>query len=200
MNKQKSNHILDTTLDLLINQGYQAFSMIQVAKSAGVSKETLYRYYGNKQGLLIALVKRKSETAEVFKPYFDLYPEDLRACLCHIGEDLLSLVLSQPAISINRLVISLAGTDNELAHLLEKHGRQVVIAHLKGELEKYPMLEKSTLAKVLPVFFALLIRDAQLNAITNLAPPLDKKAIKAQAKEATDYFLQLNLFAIERSL
>lgn len=46
--------LLDHTIRVLLETGYAKFSMIAVAQSAKASKETLYRQFGDKDGLLRA--------------------------------------------------------------------------------------------------------------------------------------------------
>jgi AcrR family transcriptional regulator len=51
-------HLLDHTLRVLLRDGYRRFSMNAVATSAKASKETLYRHFGDKTGLLRAALVR----------------------------------------------------------------------------------------------------------------------------------------------
>ena len=51
-------HLLDHTLRVLLRDGYRRFSMNAVAASAKASKETLYRHFGDKSGLLHAALVR----------------------------------------------------------------------------------------------------------------------------------------------
>jgi len=48
------DHLLQHTLKVLLRDGYKKFSMNAVAQSAKASKETLYRHFGDKAGLLHA--------------------------------------------------------------------------------------------------------------------------------------------------
>jgi AcrR family transcriptional regulator len=50
--------ILDCATDLLGREGYGALSVSAVCKLADVSAPTLYWHFGNKEGLLAALIKR----------------------------------------------------------------------------------------------------------------------------------------------
>lgn len=54
------SHLLDHTLRVLLRDGYRRFSMNAVASSAKASKETLYRHFGDKTGLLHAALVRTS--------------------------------------------------------------------------------------------------------------------------------------------
>lgn len=48
--------IVDAATDLFIRQGYAATTLAQVAAGAGVAVQTVYFHYGNKTGLLKAVV------------------------------------------------------------------------------------------------------------------------------------------------
>lgn len=54
------DRLLDHTIKVLLRDGYQKFSMIAVAQSAKASKETLYRQFGDKAGLLHAALTRNA--------------------------------------------------------------------------------------------------------------------------------------------
>jgi len=54
------DRLLDHTLRVLLRDGYQKFSMNAVAQSAKASKETLYRHFGDKAGLLHAALIRNA--------------------------------------------------------------------------------------------------------------------------------------------
>ncbi|WP_020663543.1 TetR/AcrR family transcriptional regulator [Amycolatopsis benzoatilytica] len=47
-----SREILDTALRLFTEQGYDETSIAQIAREAGVSQRTLFRYFGTKEDLL----------------------------------------------------------------------------------------------------------------------------------------------------
>lgn len=56
--------ILQTTLRLLVEQGYDAMSMEGVAAEAGVGKTTIYRRYPGKRELVVAAVLSLASTIE----------------------------------------------------------------------------------------------------------------------------------------
>jgi TetR/AcrR family transcriptional regulator len=49
--------ILNTAIELFADYGYDAVGVKQLANSAGVSKPTLYHYFGSKRGLLDEVLK-----------------------------------------------------------------------------------------------------------------------------------------------
>lgn len=63
-NPELRNHLIDHAMKILLEQGLQKFSMASVAKSAHASKESLYRLFGDKEGLLHAAIERDAAFIE----------------------------------------------------------------------------------------------------------------------------------------
>ncbi|MBP8858033.1 MAG: TetR/AcrR family transcriptional regulator, partial [Anaerolineaceae bacterium] len=55
--------ILQISLDLFARRGYEAVGIQEIVDSAGITKPTLYHYFGSKSGLLEILLK------ESFTPF-----------------------------------------------------------------------------------------------------------------------------------
>ncbi len=60
-NPEKAATILMGALEVFAAHGYAAASMDRIAKAAGVSKPTLYKYFQDKEGLFFALVQQLTE-------------------------------------------------------------------------------------------------------------------------------------------
>lgn len=55
--------ILNCALELFHARGYDAVGVQEIAETAGVTKPTLYYYFGNKRGLLEALLSRSMRSS-----------------------------------------------------------------------------------------------------------------------------------------
>lgn len=53
--------ILNCALELFYRRGYDAVGVQEIVEAAGITKPTLYYYFGSKQGLLQALIEEKGE-------------------------------------------------------------------------------------------------------------------------------------------
>ncbi len=53
----KQENILKTALELFANDGYNATATSKIAKKAGVSEGLIFRHFGNKKGLLEAIME-----------------------------------------------------------------------------------------------------------------------------------------------
>lgn len=60
---EKQERILSCALQLFAEQGYAATSTSKVAKEAGVSEGLIFRHFGNKEGLLNAIMESAREAA-----------------------------------------------------------------------------------------------------------------------------------------
>ncbi|MBO2447086.1 TetR/AcrR family transcriptional regulator [Actinomadura barringtoniae] len=72
---------MDAALELLLDRGYDRFSVDEVAAKAGVAKTTLYRRWPTKDHLIVAVVARLQDSVPVE------YSGDVRADLTrYLGE------------------------------------------------------------------------------------------------------------------
>lgn len=65
----KKENILNAALELFANEGYNAVSTSKIAKQAGVSEGLIFRHFGNKKGLLEAIMEDvESRIAQLLAP------------------------------------------------------------------------------------------------------------------------------------
>ncbi len=62
---EKQEKILAAALELFAEEGYHATSTSKVARAAGVSEGLIFRHFGNKEGLLQAILKEGEERAKL---------------------------------------------------------------------------------------------------------------------------------------
>jgi TetR/AcrR family transcriptional repressor of mexJK operon len=112
--------ILSAGRDLFLTNGYQGTSVDQIAASAEVSKQTVYKHFGDKQELLLAIVNNALEGTvapllERIRALADA--ADLEADLTALAADYLRAVLQEPVVQLRRLVVGEANRVPELAQL-----------------------------------------------------------------------------------
>ena len=117
---RKRAAILAAGQALFLGNGYQGTSMDQVAASAEVSKQTVYKHFGDKHELLLAIVDDALESSVA--PFVDRIAAladtaDLEADLTALGGDYLRAVLRDPVVQLRRLIVGEANRLPELAGL-----------------------------------------------------------------------------------
>jgi AcrR family transcriptional regulator len=188
--------VLDAVLELLA-EGRDALTMSAVAQRASCSKETLYKWFGDRDGLLIATVRWQA--SRVRAGSYDLARLDtlaLRASLEAFAATWLKVISSRTSIALNRVAISHAGSGkSNLGEIVLANGRFAIGERLK------PLLEAARDAGLLTfddaetafrTFFGLVGRDVQIRLLLGDKLRLTAADIARDAARATQQFLVLH--------
>jgi len=105
---RKRQAIIDAALTEFLAEGYSAASMDAITSRSGVSKATIYKHFGSKERLFLAVIG-----GVLPKTYADLEPcnstiaeaPDLRAALIRLTADWARILLRPDIMSLRRLVI-----------------------------------------------------------------------------------------------
>lgn len=133
-NEEKGRQILEAAGSLFMQEGYGAVSMEQVARAAGVSKQTVYSHYGSKESLFSAAIEQKCEDYEIGYQEADKerpVEEFLQEFIQHFSD----LVTSEAGISIHRVCIGEADKRTELSQLFWNAGPLPIMQRLTHYLE-----------------------------------------------------------------
>jgi TetR/AcrR family transcriptional regulator, mexJK operon transcriptional repressor len=120
----KRQSILSAGRQLFLEHGYRGTSMDQVAATASVSKQTVYKHFGEKRELLFAIVTDALDgaAAAIGDRIAALTDStDLDADLTDLAGDYLRAVIQEPVVQLRRLVIGEANRLPELARLYYEH-------------------------------------------------------------------------------
>jgi AcrR family transcriptional regulator len=103
----KRRQILDGARKLFLDLGFDAASMGEIARAAGVSKGTLYVYFADKYRLFEAIVER--ESLEQRSVAFNLDPaRDVATTLMEFGQAYIRLLCRPGGGSATRTVMAIA--------------------------------------------------------------------------------------------
>lgn len=117
---RKRMTILSAGRDLFLGNGYQGTSVDAIAASAAVSKQTVYKHFGDKHELLMAIVNDALDTTvAAFVERASILAEttDLERDLTAFAADYLHAVLQEHVVQLRRLVVGEANRLPELAAL-----------------------------------------------------------------------------------
>lgn len=163
--------------------------MLGVAKRAGASKETLYSWFGDRDGLLTALIERNAEqTVSRVRAALDS-PDDERSVLEAFATGLLRLLVGPSSVALNRAAM----TSPDLAALVLRSGRHRVgplVESYLASLDDDGHLTVPDPASAFELLYGLVIRDTQIRVLLGEPAPT-AKAITRRAEEAVDQFLRL---------
>lgn len=135
----KQAQILQGAMQVFLEQGYAATTMDRVAAAAGVSKQTIYSYFQDKQGLFKALIERVTidRMQHIFQTE-NLNGEPDRL-LRHFATSFLQNMKDPEFLNLLRIIISESARFPELAALYTqtviKKGRSLLAAYFQQHPE-----------------------------------------------------------------
>lgn len=105
--------LLESALQLFASRGYDAIGVQEVCEAAGVTKPTLYHYFGNKRGLLAALVQERGAPLLAELSQAAAYAGDLPRSLQQIVATYFQFFAREPMLYRLLLASWLAIPENE---------------------------------------------------------------------------------------
>lgn len=192
---ERQQHVLDAALNLLVEEG-DAITMTAVARRASCSKETLYKWFGDRDGLLTATVRWQA--SKVRAGNYDRQHLDaaaLRDSLERFAANWLAVISSGTSIALNRVAVSHAGTGkSNLGQIVLANGRFAIGERLKPLLDAgraSGLLVFDDTETAFRTFFGLVGRDIQIRLLLGDRLVLSTAEIAADAARAVEQFLRL---------
>lgn len=170
--------IEDAAYALLDEKGYAGTSMQAIARAAKASNETLYNWYGDKKGLMAALIARNTDT--VRGALADTAQGQPLDRLSLIGPTLLAMVLGPRAVALNRAAA--ADPSGDLGRAIALGGRDTVGPLIEGLLAQSPLPGDPT--RLTQLYLSLLIGDLQIRRVTGAMVAPSQSFCTARANDA----------------
>jgi AcrR family transcriptional regulator len=178
---------------LFLAQGYGAVSMDQVARTAGVSKATLYAHFTSKDRLFATIVADKGRESPVADALFPGEVPDLRAALLAIGQRLLRFLLHGRTLAIFRIAIAESARFPELGRACWDNGPQLFCDRFSPWVEALAAQGQVRAPDSLLAteqFMALMRSGVFLRASLALPPPPQDDEIDATVAAAVETWLR----------
>lgn len=184
--------ILETAKRLFVRHGFDGVSMDQIAAEAGVSKLTIYSHYGDKESLFSAGVCAKCEE-QLPSTLFEAEAEgSLRDQLLTIARAFFSLVVSEDAIAMNRMMM-MPGTTPQVRELYWQAGPQRVkdgfVEFLRNHAARGE-LDIPDLQRAASQFFCLLKGDVHMQMMCGICCTPELAEIEMHLSASVDLFLR----------
>jgi TetR/AcrR family transcriptional repressor of mexJK operon len=167
---QKRRQILESASQLLLQNGFGNTSMDAVAKASGVSKQTVYSHFANKDALYNAVIETKCEEYRIEDASISLETQSLSDVLELIGRRFIQLLNDKNVIAMYKVVIGESKPGSPEAKLFYDAGplhsiemiTKLLMAHPSSQLNETQAKEASL------DFFNLLKTDFHMLSILNL--------------------------------
>ncbi|MEX0407213.1 TetR/AcrR family transcriptional regulator C-terminal domain-containing protein [Aquibium sp. LZ166] len=191
----RQGEVLDAVLELLV-EGRDTLTMTAVARRASCSKETLYKWFGDRDGLLTATVRwqaSKVRAGNWDRQHLDA--DALAESLEAFAANWLTVISSKTSVALNRVAIAHAGSGrSDLGRIVLANGRFAIGERLKPLLEaarEAGLIAFNDAEAAFRTFFGLVGRDVQVRLLLGDGLVLSKAEIVADAERAVAQFLML---------
>ncbi len=188
----RQEEIETVAYQLLEQGGYAGTSMQGIARMAKASNETLYNWYGGKQGLFKALVTRNAAEVKALLEQELSAESDALLILDLLGPKLLMLLLGNRAIALNRAAA--ADASGELGGTLSQAGRESVLPLLLQVLERAKrmgQLSFDSSDQAVGLYLDLLVGDLQIRRVIGKAPAPAAEFCIERSRRAVSYLVRL---------
>ncbi len=182
--RKKGKDIVLAAIQLFLNQGYAATSMDRIAAHAGVTKQTVYRYFPSKEelfGAVLTQVRDAYANAYVFGtgPVVDELTE--------FGRQLLAFHLQPEPLGLYKLMLT-EGVREDLNPIFMSLGPQRVMQPLVAFLERRcDALEDSAFHAQM---FATMILAPRTQLLMGTINNINRTAQKAHVEKVVALFLK----------
>jgi TetR/AcrR family transcriptional repressor of mexJK operon len=128
--KPKEQEVLDVATDYFLAHGYQGASINAMARSSGISKESIYRYFSSKKQLFEAVICRElaEYQAGVRRALSAEKTMDLREALINIAETVLEVATTDRTLALRRLIFDEARRSPDVGQHYYKIGPEYAFA------------------------------------------------------------------------
>ncbi len=158
--EEKRASIREAAARLFMSEGFERTSMNGIARAAGVSKQTIYSHFNNKDELFRSCVMTKTQEYELLVDS-DQYP-DLYNGLRAMADGFLRLLSDDTVVAVWRLMVGEANVHPNVAKLFHENGpgasRESLLAYLQDHSDE---LQTDDIAEAAGVFISLMAGQYQ---------------------------------------
>lgn len=188
--------VLEEALRLLVEGGEKALTTAGVARAANCSKESLYKWFGDRDGLLAAMISYQASKVRTYEPAGEkMTEESLRMHLQSFVRDLLEVLSGDVSMALNRLSIGQAGGEGgKLGQMMLERGRGPIGKRAMALLEagrRSGLLDFSDGGEAYQTLYGLAVTDLHVRMLLGFSPEAARKEFGARAEKAVDAFLRL---------
>jgi len=189
----KRRQVLEGAREVFMSAGFDAGSMNDIARAAGVSKGTLYAYFDSKVALFEALIREDRAHQPERNTMFTADEPDPAKALATYGRALVAHVTGSDALTQARVVAFAAAKFPRLGQTFYEAGPEFGVRTLKGRLDAF--VAAGTLAigdtrLAATQFIDLCLGDVLKRLLFMVVTSLSEEEIGLTADSAVDMFMK----------
>jgi AcrR family transcriptional regulator len=188
--------VLKAAAKVFFSKGYEGTTTLDIATEAKVSKRVLYELFGNKQGILEALIESRAQRMQ--QPVALPIPHDAKTffeTLKSFGRMFLTELFSESNIAMTRLAIADATRSGVVGKELAASGSEPVVASVGKFFQQSAdkgCVSFDDAGMATAVFFYVLIGDVRIKLLMGAKIKITKDLVEQRVDFAVRVVQQLN--------
>jgi len=189
----KELEILEVAAGYFLSHGYRGTSISGMAREAGISKESIYRYFSSKQALFEAVIARELTEYRRRLQFLDAEddPRGLQETLASAAESILSAISSERTLALRRLIFQEARGTPEIGAYYYEIGPREAYRHLTRIFEKHRKGARQAPETMARNFVALTLHYDTLRMECGVTGSLSRQQVKTRTARVTEEFLEV---------
>ncbi|MDH3680935.1 MAG: TetR/AcrR family transcriptional regulator [Acidimicrobiia bacterium] len=187
--EERRQRVIDAAFDELLEHGFEHVTMLGIASRAGASKETLYSWFGSRDGLFTAMIEQNADSSAERVAAALAGDADPEVTLIGYATGLLTLLTDRRSVALNRAAM----TSPDLAKILLASGRHRVgpiVEQYLARLGAAGWLRIDDPSEAFTLLYGLVVRDTQIRVLLGEPPP-SRSAVAARAETGVRNFMAL---------
>ena len=185
--EQKRSDILRAALDTFLSEGYVGASMDAIAAKAGVTKQTVYRYFDSKERLFQDALEARRESVRS-RYLSELDREDAQEALTGFAIGFLNIHMSEEHLAGIRLLVAEGPSAPEMTRAFYAVGPRQTEIRLRRFLEERFRVEDTECAAKMLLSTLLSMR---MGVLVGLHPLPSPRAVAEHAERTVRLFIAL---------
>jgi AcrR family transcriptional regulator len=192
----RQNAVLEEALRLLVSGGEKALTTAGVARAANCSKESLYKWFGDRDGLMEAMIAYQASKVRTGDGTLaNLNRAGLEKLLLEFANGLLDVLSGDVSLALNRLAIGQASRESsQLGEMLLERGRRQIGRRATALLisaKRAGLIAFDDANEAYETLYGLIVRDLHVRMMLGEDISAIRKEFGRRAERAVSAFLTL---------
>jgi TetR/AcrR family transcriptional repressor of mexJK operon len=188
----KREEVLDIASETFLVKGYDGTSINVMAREACISKESIYRYFGSKEDLFLAVVERELTVYRrgMLETTSNFDGKSIRDALFALADATLRVASNDRTLALRRLIFQMAANGSKVGSHYFTSGPDIAYQNLVRLFEHYQPESDFGVDKLSRYFISMVLHRTMLQRECGVQAPLSAEEINKRSLETVEDFLR----------
>lgn len=186
----KREEVLKIASETFLGKGFDGTSINVMAREAGISKESIYRYFGSKEDLFMSVIDREMAVYKegMAKTGSQFLGKSMKEALFSVAEVVLRVASNSRTLAFRRLVFQMAAQGSKVGHHYFQVGPDVAYQNLMKLFAHFKPASEFPSEKLSRYFLGMVLHRNMLMRECGILEPLTPEEIQQRCEETVEDF------------